>query len=229
MARIIYSGLVTNIRGSVGGTTFQKNAFGYTVKNKSNMIRPNSLAQNAIKTIISRLSKRWAIMSVAQRLEWNNFASTFPQYSKHNPGSSLSGYQCFLKRNFYQLEAYGPTGAILYSPALVNYAFVSFELNITLVGNSLTCHILFESSVPTVSCSLYLFNSVSKTRLFIDTRTRYMANFDNASNTIPLSAAYLAAFGKLPTVGSEMWVKIVECSSFSGFVFAPYKTIVTIE
>ena len=67
MARITYSGLVTSIRGKVGGTVFQANAYGHTVKNSPNMVRPNTPDQQLSKVILSKAVKLWSEISQPER------------------------------------------------------------------------------------------------------------------------------------------------------------------
>ena len=98
MARIIYSGLVTSIRGSIGGTTFQNNAYGFTVKNKANMVKPNTVSQNLSKLVFSLAVKAWGTLTVANRANWDSWAATYPQFAKNNPSSVLSGFAVFVKQ-----------------------------------------------------------------------------------------------------------------------------------
>ena len=97
MARIIYSGLIESIRGSIAGTTFQANAYGYTIKKKPNIINPNTASQNLRKSYLAKAVRQWRSFIQATRDSWDTFASTYPQYSQHNPSAQLSGYAVFTK------------------------------------------------------------------------------------------------------------------------------------
>jgi len=119
MARIVYSALIDNIRGSVGGTTFQKNAYGYTVKHKPNMIKPWTSDQLARQIAFSRAVKAWKQASTQTRNNWDSWAVTNPQYSKHNPNAVLSGFACFVKwhtQNFLDGAGYVDTNPSLTIP-----------------------------------------------------------------------------------------------------------------
>ena len=74
MARIIYSALVTAIRGSVGGTTFQQNQYGSTIKNKPKMIRPRSNQQEKRKIYMTAATQAWGNLTVNRRNAYNTYA-----------------------------------------------------------------------------------------------------------------------------------------------------------
>ena len=99
MARIKFSAIVESIRGSIGGTTFQSNAYGFTVKSKPNVTQPNSLKQQQRKIAMQSVSRSWRALTSTERLSWEVYASTFVVPSKLNKDSNLNGYNYFLKYN----------------------------------------------------------------------------------------------------------------------------------
>jgi hypothetical protein len=105
MARIKYSALVTEVNGSAGGTTFQRNLYGSTMKNKPLMRKPNTSYQNAQKSIMSIVANSWRLLTDIERASYINYASVNPTPTRLNPDAYLNGYNLFLKYNALRLLA----------------------------------------------------------------------------------------------------------------------------
>ena len=207
MARIIYSALVESIRGSIGGTTFQKNAYGYTVKKKPNIIKPNSVLQNQRKAGLAFAVKSWQGLTDAQRADWNSWASTYPQYAKHNPSSQLSGFAAFVKYHAltFLFQTYVRTAPSYTDPPndIISYSLAnsSGTLNLSIVSDTddEAWDLLFFLSRP--------FNA---TQNFVGTKTRYIKTGTNIDNTIDITSEYSAVYGQVPATGSLIAVDMIQ-------------------
>ena len=111
MARITYGGIATSIRGSIGGSTFQGNAFGFSIKNKPNMARLQSQLQNFQRQLMDMVIRSWGQLTDAQRSAWNAFAIAHPVYSANNPSAQLTGYLWYIKYNLIYALSYNSTVA----------------------------------------------------------------------------------------------------------------------
>jgi len=201
MARIIYSALIESIKGSIGGTTFQKNKHGYTIKKKPCIVNPNTTRQNSRKVHFSRASRAWRDLSDAQRLAYNTFATDFPQYTKNNPDSKLTGFEVFVKTNSLRLlrglTILTAAGADIPNSDTCTYALRGdgshFYIDITSVNEDEEWLILFFLSRPLVS-----------TKNFIGSAVRYVTWGTNTNQSLERSALYSAIFGVIPTVGNRI-------------------------
>lgn len=228
MARIIYGSIVTNIRGSVGGTTFQKNAYGFTVKNKPNIIKPNTFDQQTSKSIIAFLTTQWTLSSDSFRTQWNTYAAMFPQFSKHNPSAVLSGFAVYLKRNYYALLNHGITSPFIITPSLLPVSFVPLSVTAVNNGSSLVLNFSWETESPIIEASIFTFPSNRQSNNFLGSRSRFMGFVDNSEITFNATDLWLLKWGVLPAVGSDFFIKITECGINTGAIFAPsqFKVVV---
>lgn len=114
MARILYTGIVSDIKGSIGGTTFQHNASGRIVKRRSDQKFALSSEQSSSAVKLASIVTRWRGLSVANRDLWNAMALAYPRYDKWGRLKTLSGFQYFTaaNRNLLTLGA-----ALIDSPA----------------------------------------------------------------------------------------------------------------
>lgn len=227
MARVTYGALVTQLRGSIGGTVFQGNAYGHTAKNTPNMTKPNTSAQNVIKRAVVRCTQRWASLSAAFRSNWVAYAAAYPQYAKFNPISQLSGYAVFVKRNMIAEI----TGVLsLDNPSLIATVNSTMAPTLVLVGGDL---VLSFNAVPTPSgISGFIFASppTPSNKPIRNNQLRFLLAVTYATADISLLASYVNLYGRLPIAGEKVLLVFQNAGNSTGAVFAkqPYEVIVTI-
>lgn len=228
MARIIYSGLVTSIRGSIGGTTFQNNAYGFTCKNKANMIRPNSVDQQVRKINFSAATKAWQNMTASGRSNWNTFAATFPQYSKHNPSAVLSGFAVFVKWHAAYYLNKGVSNFVDSAPTLAPTPLDTVTFVLTLVGGVLTLTPTWAIGDESWDVNYFLSRPFQGSQNFVGTSPKFLKGATSVSDPIILTTLYQNKFGILPTVGSFVNVSYQMFEESAGKVLATANQRVTV-
>jgi hypothetical protein len=220
MARIIYSGLVTSIRGSVGGTTFQNNAYGFTIKNKANMIIPNSQQQELRKLIFSLATKSWSSLTDAQRSNWDTYASTFPQFAKNNPSAQLSGFAIFVKWHAAWFLHSGLSASLDVAPALTATPLdtVSIELENHLGVLTLTPDWVIGDE--TWNVNYFISRPFQPSQNFSGSSPKFLIGSTNQDAAIIVTSQYLALYGSLPAVGSAVNIAIQLFDESGGKVLA---------
>lgn len=104
MARVKFSALVNSIQGSVGGSVFQRNKSGYTLKNKGVNVNKTSIKQSAARNYMNELQNQWHAFTDVQRNAYDLFANYYKSMNRNNKDVALSGYQLFLKYNALRLH-----------------------------------------------------------------------------------------------------------------------------
>ncbi len=225
MARIKYSGLIDNIRGSIGGTTFQNNKYGYTIKRKPNMTKPHSCRQNINKSLFNRAVKAWREATQTTRDNWDTWASTNPQYAKHNPTAQLSGFACFVKWTFYSFQR---SGQVTVDPEIdiPPIATVAYSLE----NDSGTFSVISDWDIETEAwySALFLSRPLLPSQSFIGTKPKYIATDSSADQKNDITAAYTSIYGSIPTVGSLIGITYVMFMEDGGAVLAPQQVIVEV-
>lgn len=229
MARITYSGLVTSIRGKVGGTVFQANAYGHTVKNSPNMVRPNTPDQQLSKVILSKAVKLWSEISQPERDSWNTFASTFPQYAKNNPSSVLSGFNVFVKWHATYLLGSGIGSPVAPNPVLAMPDIDTAVITITLVGGVLSLNHTWTLSSGSWLVNYYLSRPFPASQNFLGTQSRFVFQSLNDSGSQIITSWYLGKFGQLPQVGDQIFVEYELYNDTGGKVLARVQVRVSVS
>lgn len=226
MARIIYSGLVTEIRGSIGGTTFQSNKHGYSVKNKSNSVKPASSLQESSKSRFAMAVTAWSAGDDLMRSRWNLWAANYPQYARFNSSSQLSGFEIFVKWHVFSFRLStsintNPTGILLISP--------TFNPVVTLAGSLLTLTFNASNASHDLVVNISAWPNVRGSQNFVGTKPRYIGVAYSDDVDTPYLNNMYNAFGYSPQVGDILYLKL-QCWSINGAqVCSPsvYKLVIT--
>lgn len=106
MALVKLGGLISDIRGSVGGTVFSRNKSGAIARQRTTPINPKTILQTAIRAIIALVSQAWRTgTTTAQKAAWAVFAANVPAKNKLGETINLSGFNQYVKSNTAALNA----------------------------------------------------------------------------------------------------------------------------
>src|SRR5690554_6218576 len=99
MAKVKYGEMIASMSGSINGTTHSRNRGGAYMRNRSIPVNPQTVAQQAIRAILSSLSSAWRDLTPSQRNGWNSATSNFPVTDQFGDQRELSGHQLFVRLN----------------------------------------------------------------------------------------------------------------------------------
>jgi hypothetical protein len=136
MALVTYGALVTELKGSIGGTTFQKNKAGNTARSRAYVPCNASQLQSNQQALLLQLIALWPTLSVANKTSWNTLATNYLHYDDWGVGRRLSGYQWFLAYNLNQMRYEG-----VYSLFPQAYTMVYNPQQFTLTASATTFNI----------------------------------------------------------------------------------------
>lgn len=228
MARIIYSALIESIRGSIGGTTFQRNAYGYTIKKKPTMVNPNTQPQTREKLKFNQVQQAWLLMSDSDRQQWNTWAEQWPVPARLNPNANLSGMAQFTRRHmatllhfyepvplpFAERTAVSDNGSTVFRQG--NQLYIGLDINHFSGSWKAVIHMSPELGAA--------WTTPRGTLRKITERTD--PQFDSI---IDITNEYLFPFASLPSLGSKVAVQIICYDVLTPFVYFFNPVIVEVE
>lgn len=99
MARVTYGAMITELAGSIGGMTFQKNPSGNIARAKPQQPVNPSLSQNNQITLVTTLNSLWSTLSSADQDSWSAFALAHNHTTPWGSVKVLNGFQWFMSCN----------------------------------------------------------------------------------------------------------------------------------
>ena len=97
MAKIILGATVTAIVGSIGGNTFKRTPYGFSLGRKSFGYSRNKLLNNQALGFLGQVRNDWNNLSSSERTAWNEKASLYPMPDRFGNLITLSGRMLFIK------------------------------------------------------------------------------------------------------------------------------------
>jgi len=97
MASVKLGATVSDIRGSIGGTTFSRNGGGAYAKARTCGTNPNSVAQQVVRAIMSACYTAWSLLATEVRDAWATYASNITIPNRLGDQINLSGYNMFCR------------------------------------------------------------------------------------------------------------------------------------
>lgn len=215
MAKIQLSGLISDISGSVNGSTFQRSRVGHVIRNKPLPRKGNSILQT--KTIIfqSEINSNWNSLTFAEQDVWNQFAE-FAQVTKHKQfGHVLSGIEVFRMINFYRLMYHE---SVLLTPVFKPYAIFAADINFISVSTNLI--LTFNRDLEPTDETLIISVSppTDEGRSIPPNTVRMLEVTTENSNQINLTSRYEEKFGKLPSPNQYVWIRYTFQSLETGLI-----------
>ena len=99
-ATVLLGGGVTDIRGSIGGTTFARNAGGNYIRARMKPTNKRSALQTARRAQVSYLTKEWsATLTDTQRGDWRAYAAGTTWTNRLGQTIEINGLAAFLRLN----------------------------------------------------------------------------------------------------------------------------------
>lgn len=217
MARIVYSALVDSIKGSIKGTTFQANRYGFTIKGKPNQKNPNTLRQSQQKSRFAQYVQAWRALSQTDRDSWNSYATNFPVPSKHNPSANLNGFAYFSRYHGFRSKS---ALSILDNPSAAQGNVDFFSTTLILSGGDLFAQFDIGTVTGAWLLNIYLTRPLGATQNSLKGFLKFtdlvvQANFGSDND---ITAEYENLFGVLPAVGERVGVRVVLWNTGNGQV-----------
>lgn len=212
MALITTSALVSDINGSIAGTTFQRTQGGLCMRNKTITRNPNTSFQQSNKVNLNTIQNAWSNLTDAQREQWNQFAIYRGIKQKKSLSRNISGQQVFIRENSLRasMNGYGaifnnpihstPVMAVPPVPPIVTATVINFgdfEINYDTVLVSATQSILMWISAPIKSSQKS--NNIKRNMIKV-------TSVDGTAQIV--TAYYTSVFGRIPEVGQFISIEI---------------------
>jgi len=110
MATVVFGGLVSEVRGSIGGDTFSRNRYSAYVRQRTKPVNPNTPKQVMRRNWLNTCQQGWKTLTSTQQDAWNNYALGVTFTNAHGNTYSLNGQMLFIKYNLKKTLDYEDEG-----------------------------------------------------------------------------------------------------------------------
>ena len=108
MAVIKLGSIITDIAGSVGGTTFRRIKNGHQMYNKPIGAARGRLLNNPALIVLNKIATTWQSLTTSQRQAWIDAALLFQFPNKFGVQVNITGYQLYIKNTNFNKAVNGP-------------------------------------------------------------------------------------------------------------------------
>lgn len=208
MANIKLGMIITDIQGSVGGSTFRRNPRGVILYNKQGTQIKSAFAPASRKNQLGNIFSAWQNLSQSEQTYWNNQAALYPQKNKFGSDVYLTGRQFFTKLSAQMLPAQEPVQT---SP-LDDRLSTSILRNIACIPASNELTIAFDTAIVNffVFVSVYPLRKGARVKPHAHFKRTY-AKVVNGSAELNIWNAFIAQY-PLAVVGDKFGANIQMCS-----------------
>lgn len=204
MTRIKTTAFISDIRGSIAGSTFQNSLSGLTLKAKAFPKRSLSAQAQKAKSVITYLSQQWLSLTENQRNQWEVQAGFAPVAQRNNPERFINGQQLYMKYNaalynqfsIAQNSVSPSTSSLPVITLTVTRSGAAILIDVSQAIDEANYFLAFRISAPQRSSQS---NSKGGSKLIVLT-------FGNTTQ-VDIQTQYLALFGTRPLTGQFLTVE----------------------
>lgn len=101
MARIVTGPLITSLKGSISGLTFQNNPSGLIVRSRPTLKKASTVKQTTAHASLYNWLSLWQALTQDQRDAWNEYATAWTKINKFGETKTLTGLNWYISSNQY--------------------------------------------------------------------------------------------------------------------------------
>lgn len=213
MASVKYGSIVTEIKGKVGGQTFQSSKAGFSLKNNGRKNKSDATIDdlNGIirRTSFSSVTKSWSQLSDSERASWLSLVGTWTFINKFGDVYNASAYQIYCAANINRrlLELAQLTNSPAYLAAYdPGASYTDFSISGVFEGS--ISNALAETQKSFIQVTWYGNPTQQINKLRIAASLSYDIP---AVGTTSLKALIQSFFGGNPPLGSVFYIKVWTC------------------
>ena len=222
MAKFVLGAIITNIAGSVGGTTLRRVPNGHSMYNKIKGASTAKLLQNKRVPQIGNIFQRWSLLTDAERSGWNATALTVTFPDKFGVAKNLTGRQLFTKASIQGL----PAGVVVNDSTGFTVSTPPFTLDDIIMNGDdgiYTATLSWEGEAVDVMFSVELSNKQIYQPTFKSRKVILQSTISGVSQVVNLETALLAEF---PYINTGMWIAVYVQAYNQYGMLSPYQVLI---
>ena len=209
MALVKYGGGITQMSGSMAGTTHARNRFGNYIRARTKPVNPNSTTQVIARSAMGELTQRWRVtLSAVQRTAWATYAAAVAMKNRLGESVYMTGFNHYIRSNAY--NAYTGVAKIDDGPTVL--ALPEKDPSMTIVVGVATQQIsvTFNNALPWANEAggyliFYQGEPQNPTRNFFGGPWKYCYRVEGSTPVPPVSPGAIGV-KYTAVLGQKVWV-----------------------
>jgi len=225
MARIKLGPAITDIAGSVGGTTFQRSRFGIPIRTKPLPLKSETPAQLKKRRLIASLQGSGQALTAAERLQWDRYIDFSGQTIRRDKSVLTSGQALYINYQLFNL---------LYNrPLLTDLAYIPMPAYNPLEGIGVDAGNYYLDFSGLITHTVYFFLCKltaprHQSQAFNPRGLRFMWVVMSTNSMFTINQMYIEAFGALPPIGSYVHCTIRYFSVLAPVFTSPFRRVLEV-
>ncbi len=227
--KVKFGAIVVDGSGKLGGHVFTKNRAGHAMRTKVTPSNPRTASQSGARANLTTLSKSWAGLTEAQRLQWNGAVASFKKTNIFGDGVSPSGFNLYQKLNNNLLNVGASVITAPPAPGSV-VGLTAFTVTAVHAGAATLTFTADANAGATQYLEIWATDSYNAGKSFIKNKFRKIGSV--VSTTVSpyvATALYSAKFGAVGAAGKKVAFAIKGVNGVTGQAGTPYQAIATIS
>lgn len=212
MASIKLGAIITDIAGSIGGTTFRRTPRGIIAYNKQGTQIKSAFAPNSVKAQLGNIFKSWGLLSPSEKEFWAEQALLFQFPNKFGQLVNLTGRQFFTKLNAQLIPVNLNVTAGTYNP-LIELGYPS-SVNQDWLGGNVIINFSMEMASTWAVVECYPLRSGENAKPNLKSVPLY-TQYGIGVSDVNIFSAFTTRYG-FPIGGSRFGLNVYTLSN-SGF------------
>lgn len=222
------SQLVTQVSGSIGGTTFSHNRGGLYQRARAIPTDPATALQTTLRGIFTSLVNNWTdVLTPGQRDQWTVYATNTPVIDKLGDPITLTGQQMYIRSNTPRVQA--ADASVQTGPVIFNLGdFTPPTFAATAAANTVDVTFTDTDAWANEDDSdmlVYISRPQNPSINFFKGPYQFAAKIEGDGITPPVTPAVIAAPFPL-AVGQRVFVK-VSVTRVDGRLSTPFRQFAT--
>lgn len=219
MAKVIFSALVEDVRGKIGGNVFSRNANGSFVRGYSKPVNADSEAQQAVRNAFGSIARSWRELTDDQRKSFIDQAVNYPYNDSLGRPQVYTGFQLYQKVNS-QLQLIGGDPLVVMPAPVEMNGIVNLTVNPSLAADfsATVSWVVPEGGVPGSTILVFQATRLMSTGIYRPKRQDFkniLALPSPNPSPFELLDAYTAVYGS-PAIGSTIFIQAFSVSTITG-------------
>lgn len=234
MAVIKPSALISDIKGRINGSVFQKGTAGITMRTQTGVINRNTPNQRLIKNEIAVLAGAWQDLTDRNRENWEAYSVYRKQPTKKFSDRFMNGHALFVHTNLYR-RIYSTTNALIGETILETPFYTDRPEQIEALSMTNHSHTSFVTTNRVLAAATELIIAYvsfpgSSSANWIRRKTR-MINFTSVNGSEQdLAEDIYVKYGQLPQAGRYVNIKLMIMDKATGVLsYLTEKKVIVIQ